>query len=91
MLECVRWVTVMNTWGTPRWSGRRGYLAELQVSPQVGHFSHSFPEAPGTEHTHWPQSQCPRPLQDVPSWDMHASVLLLQLQYSPSQPLSHTH
>lgn len=56
------------------------HLAELQASPHVGHFSHLSPDAPGTEHAQWPHSHLPRPLQRVPSSDVHASVLVLQLQ-----------
>lgn len=67
------------------------HLAELQASPHVGHFSQLSPDAPGTEQTHRPHSHLPRPLQRVPSSDMHASVLVLQLQYSPVQSLSQRH
>lgn len=56
------------------------HLAELQASPHVGHFSHLSPDAPGTEHTQWPHSHLPRPLQSTPSSDAHASVPVLQLQ-----------
>lgn len=67
------------------------HLAELQASPHVGHFSQLSPDAPGTEQTHRPHSHVPRPLQREPSTDMHASVLVLQLQYSPVQSLSQRH
>ncbi|TNN74513.1 hypothetical protein EYF80_015293 [Liparis tanakae] len=72
------------------------HLAELQASPHVGHFSHLSPDAPGTEQTQWPHSHLPRPLQRAPSSDAQASAPVLQLQYSPVQPLSqkpgwHTH
>lgn len=67
------------------------HLAELQASPHVGHFSHLSPDAPATEQTHWPHSHLPLPLQTVPSSDVHASALVLQLQYSPVQPLWQWH
>lgn len=64
------------------------HLAELQASPHVGHCSHLSPDAPGTEQTQWPHWHLPRSLHSTPSSDRHDSVLLLQLQYSPVQPLS---
>lgn len=73
-----------------RWHSMQLRL-ELQGSPQVGQRSQVGPEAPGCVQTHLPQMQSPRPLQGTPSSEMHESVLVVQLQYSPVQPLLHTH
>lgn len=70
---------------------KRRYRLELQRSPQVGQRSQVGPEAPGFMQTHLPQTQSPRPLQSTPSSERHESVLVVQLQYSPAQPLLHTH
>lgn len=64
---------------------------ELQGSPQVGQRSQVSPEAPGFVQMHLPHTQSPRPLQSTPSSETHWSVLVVQLQYSPVQPLLHTH